>query len=295
MNINYNIYCDESCHLENDNQKAMVLGAIWVPFSKKNEIFKRLREIKVEHGLNPSFELKWNKVSNGKYAYYKDIVNYFFDNGDLHFRALIVPDKNELNHQQFGQTHDQFYYKMYFDLLKTIFIPNGLYNIYIDIKDTQGEHKVEKLHEVLCNNHYDFSQKIIQKIQQVRSHEVELIALADFFAGSLSYFHRGLNTSQAKIKLIEKIKEHSGYSLDRSTLYREDKFNNSEHSCLKVWENERGNKNNILIFHEEEQFLVILRKGKDYLLPWTTYLVEHKARKNKLLKEYEAYINAKSA
>ncbi len=24
----FNIYCDESCHLENDRQKAMVLGAI---------------------------------------------------------------------------------------------------------------------------------------------------------------------------------------------------------------------------------------------------------------------------
>lgn len=72
-------------------------------------------------------------------------------------------------------------------------------------------------------------------------------------------------------------------------------INNSEHPYLKVWENRRGNKNNILIFHEEEQYLVILRKVKDYLLPWTAYLIEHNARKNKLLKEYEDYKNAKSA
>lgn len=69
MNSDYNIYCDESCHLENDNQKSMVLGAIWTTFQKKNEVFSRLREIKTEHGLNASFELKWNKVSEGKYAY----------------------------------------------------------------------------------------------------------------------------------------------------------------------------------------------------------------------------------
>ncbi len=37
-----NIYCDESCHLENDNQKVMVLGAVWCPFEKKDEIFERL-------------------------------------------------------------------------------------------------------------------------------------------------------------------------------------------------------------------------------------------------------------
>ena len=27
MGITYNIYCDESCHLPNDHQQAMVLGA----------------------------------------------------------------------------------------------------------------------------------------------------------------------------------------------------------------------------------------------------------------------------
>jgi len=72
-------------------------------------------------------------------------------------------------------------------------------------------------------------------------------------------------------------------------------INNSEHSYLKVWENTRGTKSNILIFHEKEQYLVILRKGNGYLLPWTAYLVKDKARKKKLLKEYKAYINAKPA
>ena len=30
----YNVYCDEFCHLENDNQKVMVLGAVWSPRKK---------------------------------------------------------------------------------------------------------------------------------------------------------------------------------------------------------------------------------------------------------------------
>jgi len=29
-----NIYCNESCHLEHDRQKVMVLGAIWCPLEK---------------------------------------------------------------------------------------------------------------------------------------------------------------------------------------------------------------------------------------------------------------------
>ncbi len=30
----FNVYCDESCHLENDHQSAMVLGAVWCPLEK---------------------------------------------------------------------------------------------------------------------------------------------------------------------------------------------------------------------------------------------------------------------
>lgn len=221
----FNIYCDESCHLEHDGEKAMVLGGVWCPADKKDEIFRRLREIKEEHGLNKHFEIKWNKVSKGKLEFYMDVINYFFDNSDLHFRVLVVPNKSELKHEEFGHSHDIFYYKMYFNLLKTLFEPDCEYNIYIDIKDTRGQKKVDKLHEVLCNNHYDFNRELIKKVQQVRSEEVELVALADLLIGAMSYLHRGKTTSEAKLKLIERIKERSKYNLMASTLYRENKFN----------------------------------------------------------------------
>ena len=135
----YNIYCDESCHLEHDGESAMTIGGVWCPQSKKDEIFHRIREIKEEHGLSKSFEIKWNKVSPGQLDFYMDIVNYFFDNSDLHFRVLVIPNKQELKHELFNQTHDDFYYKMYFNMLKTLFIPGCGYNIYIDIKDTRGQ------------------------------------------------------------------------------------------------------------------------------------------------------------
>ena len=221
----FNIYCDESCHLEHDRQKAMAIGGVWCPEERKDEIFRRIREIKVEHGLSRWMEIKWNKVSDGQLDFYMDVVNYFFDNSDLHFRVLVVPDKQMLRHGVFNQTHDTFYYKMYFDMLKTLFEPGYGYNIYVDIKDTRGQKKVEKLHEILCNNHYDFNREMIRRVQQVRSEEVELVAVADLLTGAVSYLHRGLETSAAKLRLIERIRNRSGYDLMRSTLYRENKFN----------------------------------------------------------------------
>lgn len=221
----YNIYCDESCHLEHDGIKPMLLGCVWCPKAERKEIFRRLRDIKVRNGLKPNCELKWNAVSSSKLSYYFDVLDYFFDNSNLHFRVLIVPDKSALRHKDFAQTHDQFYYKMYFDLLKTILSPQNEYNIFIDIKDTQSEKKVRKLRNVLCNNAYDFDKRLVKKIQQVRSHEVELVELADFLIGAISYVHRGLTTSKAKLQIIERFREKSKYSLTKSTLVKEDKVN----------------------------------------------------------------------
>ncbi|MCL4481865.1 MAG: DUF3800 domain-containing protein, partial [Bacteroidetes bacterium] len=98
-------------------------------------------EIKIKHGFKPDFEIKWNKVSKAKTDFYIELINYFFDDDDIHFRALVVPDKKALNHEAFNQDHDTFYYKMYFDLLKVILSPDCAYNIYIDIKDTRSQEK----------------------------------------------------------------------------------------------------------------------------------------------------------
>ncbi len=221
----YNIYCDESCHLENDKIKVMVLGAVWCSVLKKEEIFDRINDIKKRHLLPSSFEIKWNKVSKAKVDFYMDLIDYFFDDDDLHFRALVVPDKTILNHKHFNQTHDHFYYKMYFDLLKVILDPHYSYNIYLDIKDTKSQEKVVELQNILRNTHYDFSRQIVKKFQQVRSHEVALLQITDLLIGAITYTHRNLNTNTAKLALIEKIKKRSGYNLMHSTLYKEDKVN----------------------------------------------------------------------
>ena len=232
----FNIYCDESCHLEHDpvNVTAMVIGGIFCLDAKKKDANDRIREIKKQYGIARDAEIKWNKVSPGKLDYYLELVEYFFSNSDLHFRAIVIPDKRELCHDNFNQTHDEFYYKAYFNMLKTILEPNKEYAIYIDIKDTRSQQKVCKLHDVLCNNCYDFNRNIIKKVQQIRSNEVELMGLADLLIGAMSYLHRDFNQSKEKIAIIEKIKELSGYKLRNSTLYREPKFN------LFIWHPRNG-------------------------------------------------------
>ena len=205
----------------------MVLGGVWCPDSFRKRIARDIRDLKVKHGLNPRYEMKWNKISKGKLDFYIEVVEYFFSNVNLHFRGMVIPDKSMLRHVDFCQTHDDFYYKCYFSLIKTLLQPGDHYNIYLDIKDTRGETKVRKLHDYLCKSKYDFNRDMI------RSHELELVALADVLIGALSYVHRGMDTSNSKLAVIEKIKQLSGYTLLQSTLYREDKFN------IFVWHQSR--------------------------------------------------------
>ena len=220
-----NIYCDESCHLENDGQRVMVLGGVWCPEEKRRDIAIRLREIKQRHGFSSDFEVKWSKVSQSAVAFYLDYVDYFFDDDDLHYRALIVPDKSLLRHEEFGQDHDTWYYKMYFDMLKVIFDPNARHHVYLDRKDTKGAAKVQKLHDVLCNNMYDFSREIIARVQLVQSKEIEQVQLADLLTGAICYANRGLAGNAGKLALVERIKKRSRYSLANTTLLREQKVN----------------------------------------------------------------------
>jgi len=219
-----NAYCDESCYLLHDRQDIMVLGAVTCPEEKVRETAVRIREIKSKHNLSPHFELKWTKVSPGKVGFYRDIIDYFFDDDDLRFRA-VVARKIGLNHTAFGQDHDTWYYKMYFQLLGVLLSPHARYHIYVDIKDTRSQKKIEKLHDILCNSKYDFDRRIIERVQQVKSHEVEQIQLADLLIGAISHVNRVKDGSPAKHELIARVQQRSGYSLIKTTLLGESKFN----------------------------------------------------------------------
>ncbi|MCY7791634.1 DUF3800 domain-containing protein [Bacillus haynesii] len=225
----FNIYCDESCHLENDNQKAMVLGAIRIHRDRVKIASDHIKAIKLKHGLSRSAEIKWTKVSPAKYEFYAELIDYFFRDSDMNFRGLVIPNKKNLNHEVFDQTHDEWYYKMYYFMLKPVIAQIDTH-IYIDIKDTNGAKKIHKLREYLSRSIYDFSQVNITKAQLIRSEESQILQLVDLIIGAIGYENRDLYGSQAKLRLVELIKRKSGSNLrTKSSLFAE-KFN------LFVWD-----------------------------------------------------------
>ncbi|QGY85767.1 DUF3800 domain-containing protein [Staphylococcus epidermidis] len=220
-----NIYCDESCHLENDDINIMVLGAIAVPEFAKKTVYDEIRRLKENMGISIFREIKWTKVSNSEINYYKKLVDYIFNNESLKFRAVLLPDKSKLNHKYYGRTHDDFYYIMYYYLLRKYMNTNETLNVYIDIKDTRSNEKVKQLQKILNKNAKNQNLKTIEKIQHIRSHENVILQLSDLLIGAIAYENRNLNTSSAKIELIQYIKEKFNTKLNTTSPFSNEKFN----------------------------------------------------------------------
>ena len=194
MAESFNVYLDESCHLEHDGIPVMTLGAVWCLTDKARDVSIRVRDIQQQFGLAHDFEIKWTKVSPAKFDFYRAVVDYFLDDDDLHFRGVVIPDKSKLDHDIQGKSKDEWYYKMCFTLLDPIIVPTQQYSIYLDIRDTRSELKKNKLEQVLRNANYDGAGNIVRRVQQIRSHESALLQLADLFSGIVTYANRRLET-----------------------------------------------------------------------------------------------------
>ncbi len=224
MKTNYNIYCDETCHLPYDHQSAMGLGAVWCERADASALSQAILALKAQH--KALGELKWTKVSPARLPFYLALVDWFFSEPRAYYRGLAVQHKERLNHTMFNDDQaDVFYYKMQFSLINRILSPDGCYAIYLDVKDTQSRKHVRKLRDVLCNNAYDFTGEMVQSAQNIHSHESALMQLCDFFTGALGYRHRDLKSSVAKNAVIHAIEQHLGRSLLTSSSVTERKFN----------------------------------------------------------------------
>lgn len=240
----YNIFCDESCHLENDDSDVMLLCAVTCLEEKRKFHNQNIRNLKLKHGMSSWNELKWVKVSKKKLDFYEDLIEYFKREEDLKFRVLVARHKTNLKHELFNNTHDDWYYKMYYYLLcRLIKLTEGneRYRIFLDIKDTNGGYRTNELTRVLCNKYRINRDVIGNNIQQVRSNESELMQLGDVLMGAIGYYHRGFafkeESSEAKNQVIKMIVEKLKIDLDETTRGLHPKFD------LFIWDPKelRGN------------------------------------------------------
>mgnify|MGYP002672333025 FL=1 len=220
MGKTFNLYCDESTHLIHDGHPYMLLSYISIAYPQIRLAKEEIKAIKRK--FNYTEELKWTNVHSATYKVYAELVDWFFMN-DLEFRTVVV-DKSQIDEQRADYSFNDFYFRMYFQLLHTKVDFQNRYNVFLDIKDTCSGEKLEKLKKIMSYN------SSIGTLQFIPSRESVFIQLADVLMGAINYnlrIQKGdvKGNVIAKLKLIEKIKRHSNISLNTTTPLSRNKFN----------------------------------------------------------------------
>lgn len=236
MKDEYMIFIDESCHLEHDHIPVMCIGYVKVSAGSMEQVKQEIKAIKQKHSI--FHEIKWNTISNTHVDMYKELIDYFFQSS-MQFRCVLVKYKFDLDHQSFNQgEHDNFYYKMVYYLLAnqdTNPLYNCCYRVFLDIKDTRGKSKLDKIQKIFSRK-YDGESPFLT-FQHIRSHESQFIQLADLFIGAVTYkarqLHQAEKGSMAKKILVKYLEMKSGYRLDEGTEPDEVKFNIFDHQPRK--------------------------------------------------------------
>ena len=222
--MEYNVYCDESCHLVSNDSKYMLIGAVYCPKNKVKKVNEYIEHLKENYNISNKIELKWNKIDKKTEKLYLDIINYFFNNDDLKFRVIVI-DKTKLDHEKYNQTENEFYHKAYYEMLKYIIIPGNSYNIYPDIKDTNSYYYHQIMLDYLRIKMQDTNKKTIRKVQPIRSYEAPILQINDILIGALSYHYRNLTKNNVKLNIISEIKKLYQNDLNETSYCSNTKFN----------------------------------------------------------------------
>jgi len=143
--MEYNIYCDESCHLENDHQKIMAFGAGLVSNTERQRIVTALHALKEKQPCQWRIEMDESFAVSGM-IFILSLYGSSFRNLTCIFAVLLFSIKVGWIIRQFNEgSHDTFYYKMYFSLLNKSLAPIRNITFISTSKDTRSRIKLRKL------------------------------------------------------------------------------------------------------------------------------------------------------
>ena len=127
----------------------MVIGGIWLPREKRQEILEGLRAIQAEHRITG--ELKWAKISERRRKGYEAIVDFIAQRADVHFRCIVV-DKTKVDSDKYFKNDRQLgFWVFYWHCLKQWMGNGNTYFVSIDFKPSSLHSGPRRLKEILVN------------------------------------------------------------------------------------------------------------------------------------------------
>lgn len=232
-----NLYCDESCPIQNDGNDFLALAAVYCPKRHIDSIKRNIKNIKKKYGLKEIDELKWSKITINNVEMYKEIIDFIENDDRIRIRTILASNKKQ-NIKPYEIWYQSMYYYLFSQLIewyskKRHFTENNntwknFYNKYIMLIDRKDTHSNSDYAKTALYLEQKFKDKNITiKSYAVDSKEHQLIQIADIFAGAITYENRKVYTNTAKTAIVKKIKRSFATDLkDSTTLFSDsEKFN----------------------------------------------------------------------
>ena len=216
-----NIYCDESRHTSNLEDRFFLIGGVSCHRDKKKEIVHQIHKLKAR--FKTQGEFGWKRLSPNRRDFYWEILDLFINEKDLSFRCIIV-DRNILDHDQYNDGDEELgFYKLYYQLLVHWLKPLHTYHIYLDWQQNKLQHRFSTLKDVLRRKLSGRAK--IESLEPVGSKNIPMIGLADLLIGAVGYQWNNYKTSQTKIAFCKDLSHLLNIqSLTSSTYQIKQKF-----------------------------------------------------------------------
>lgn len=223
--MNFDVYCDESrpdalCSKVYQGS-SLVIGSLWLARDDRESIKESIHTLRDRHKVGGEF--KWAKVSPSRAAFYENLVELFFSEGNrLRFRCIVV-DRKKVDLLNFhGNDQELGFYKFYYQLLLHWIKDSNNYRVFCDYKLNRDMSRLQVLQR--CLKYANLTAQI-EEVQAVKSEESVLIQLTDVLTGAVAArMNRAPAAGSAKAAVVSSIESRLNRAIGATAL-GEQKFN----------------------------------------------------------------------
>jgi hypothetical protein len=223
--MKFEVYCDE-CYpdlLSSDKPqvKYMVLGSLWLKTDDRDKFKKDIHNLRDKYKIGGEF--KWQKISPSRYDFYKELIDWFFSQGEsLRFRCIVVEQQKVKLLRYHENDQELGFYKFYYQMLHHWIMDFNEYSIFCDFKSNRRRDRLHVLQRCLSRSNLSSD---VKNVQAIRSNESVLIQLADVLIGSVAArINEKIAPSNVKHNIVTCLEKHLGKQI-RHTPKGEQKFN----------------------------------------------------------------------
>ena len=222
--MQFEVYCDESrpdlLTSQRPTDSYLVIGSLWLPVGARGRFKQQIRELMDRYRVGG--EVKWQKVSPSRVAFYQALVRWFADAGaSLRFRGIAV-NRHRINFRLHGGDRELAFYRFYYQLLKHWLRDFNQYSVFCDFKSNRVPTQLHTLHR--CLSAANLSAQVC-RVQAIRSAESPLLQATDVLTGALSSrINSALRPNSAKQEVVQTLEDALGHRI-RPTARDQPKFN----------------------------------------------------------------------